>query len=128
SSKSMAVLERELPSAEMSELATEIFASSLKSLGLFSNGIHKIADLTLEKQPAPYYERWLTSSIRYLQEQNMLAADLTFVREVKGLADLWAEWDSKRSVWAANPNLQAQIALFEACLKALPGILSGKQR
>ncbi|MBZ5509053.1 MAG: SDR family NAD(P)-dependent oxidoreductase, partial [Acidobacteriia bacterium] len=126
--KSIAVLEQELPSAEMSELATEIFASSLKSLGLFSNGIHRIADLSLEKQPAPYYERWLSSSIFYLQQQGLLADDLTFIRGVRELAGLWAEWEEKRSVWAANPNLQAQIALFEACLKALPGILSGKQR
>ncbi len=126
--KSIEVLEKELPSAEMSELATEIFASSLKSLGLFSNGIRRIADLALEKQPAPYYERWLTSSVRYLQQQSVLDDDLMFTREVRELADLWSEWEGKRSVWAANPNLQAQIALFEACLKALPGILSGKQR
>jgi polyketide synthase PksM len=126
--KSITVLEQELPSADMSELATEIFASSLKSLGLFSNGIHRIADLSLEKQPAPYYERWLTSSILYLQQQSSLGDDLMFHHEVRGLADLWAEWEKKRPAWAANPNLQAQTALFEACLKALPGILSGKQR
>ncbi|HET8887713.1 MAG TPA: SDR family NAD(P)-dependent oxidoreductase, partial [Candidatus Angelobacter sp.] len=126
--KSIADLERELPSAEMSELATEIFASSLKSLGLFSNGINRIADLSLEKQPAPYYERWLSRSILYLQQQGLLAGDLTFNRDVRELVDLWAEWDGKRAEWAANPNLQAQIALFEACLKALPAILSGKQR
>jgi len=76
STKTIAVLEQELPSAEMSELATEILASSLKSLGLFSNGIHRIADLALAKQPAPYYERWLTSSIGYLQQQSVLAGDL----------------------------------------------------
>ncbi|HKD15247.1 MAG TPA: SDR family NAD(P)-dependent oxidoreductase [Candidatus Angelobacter sp.] len=126
--KSIAALERELPSSHMNELATEIFASSLKSLGLFSNGIHRIAGLSLEKQPAPYYERWLSGSIRYLQQQSLLADDLTFNHEVRGLADLWAEWEKERSVWAANPNLQAQIALFESCLKALPEILSGKQR
>jgi acyl transferase domain-containing protein/tryptophanase/SAM-dependent methyltransferase len=126
--QTIAVLEQQLPSAEMNELANEIFASSLKTLDLFSNGIHKLGDLPLEKQPAPYYERWLTSSICYLQQQNVLADDLRFKHEIRDLADLWAEWEKNKSVWAANPNLQAQIALFEACLKALPGILSGKQR
>ena len=128
STKGIEALERELPSVQINGLATEILASSLKSIGLFSNGIHRIADLPLEKQPAPYYERWLASSIHYLQQQKLFCDDLAFSREVKELSDLWAEWEAKKSEWAANPNLQAQIALFEACLKALPSILSGKQR
>jgi 3-oxoacyl-(acyl-carrier-protein) synthase/SAM-dependent methyltransferase/acyl carrier protein len=121
-------LEAELPTPEMNDLVTEILASSLKSLGLFSQGAHKIADLGLDKPPSPYYERWLSASIRYLQEQKMLAGDLTFRREVRSLADLWAEWEEKRAVWATSPDLQTRGPLLEACLKALPGVLSGTQR
>src|SRR5262245_56973556 len=124
----IAALEAELPSPEVNDLVTEILASSLKSLGLFSDGIHKIADLSLDKQPAPYYERWLSSSTRYLQQQNVLACDLTFSHDVRSLADLWNEWEAKRSMWATNPNQQPQITLLEICLKALPGVLTGKQR
>ena len=127
SARSTAALEAELPTAEMNDLVTEILASSLISMGLFSNGICRIADLPLDKQPAPYYERWLNCSIQYLQQQNVLASDLTLIREVRKLADLWAEWEERISGGVTNPSLQAQIALFGACLKGLPAILSGKQ-
>ena len=49
-------------------------------------------------------------------------------RDARALSKLWAEWQAKNSVWAANPMLQAQTALMEVCLKALPGIVRGKQR
>ncbi len=127
SAQSTAVLEAELPTAEMNDLVTEILASSLISMGLFNNGVCRIADLHLAKQPAPYYERWLSCSIQYLQQQNVLASDLTCSRQVRKLSDLWAEWEKRISGGVTNPSLQAQIALFGACLKGLPGILSGKQ-
>jgi SAM-dependent methyltransferase/acyl carrier protein len=127
SGKPIAALEAELPTPEMNDLVTEILASSLMSLGLFRSGIHRIANLSLDKHPAPYYERWLSSSSSYLRQQKWLADDLTFNREVRTLADLWSEWEVKRSIFAADPNLQAQIGLLEVCLKALPGILSAKQ-
>ena len=127
STKSTIGLEAELPTQEMNDLVTEILAASLTSLDLFRNGIHRIADLSLERQPAPYYDRWLSSSTRHLQQQRVLSADLTFNHEVRELPELWAEWEAKTSAWVTKPSLQAQIALFTACLKALPGILSGKQ-
>jgi acyl transferase domain-containing protein/SAM-dependent methyltransferase len=120
-------LEVELPTAEMTDFATEIFASSLMSLGLFRDGIRALSELSVEKPPPPYYERWLSSSIDYLQQQHILAGDLTFQREIRALPDLWTEWEVKRSVWGTAPNVQAQISLVEACLKALPAVLSGRQ-
>jgi len=124
----IAALEAELPGAEMNDLVTEILASSLKSIGLLHGGARRIADLPLDRQPAPYYERWLSRSILYLQQQNLLAEDLTFKREVRALSELWNEWDAKVSAWASNPNKQAQGALLKASLEGLPGILSGKLR
>ncbi|HKO58210.1 MAG TPA: SDR family NAD(P)-dependent oxidoreductase, partial [Thermoanaerobaculia bacterium] len=123
----IAALEAELPTAEMTDFVTEALASSLSSLGLFRNGVVRLADLRSDKQPAPYYERWLSGSIRYLQQQNVLADDLTLSRDVRPLAELWVEWEAKRPVWAATPNAQAQLALLEACLKAVPAILTAKQ-
>src|SRR5437763_351768 len=61
----IASLEAEMPTPELNELVTEIVASSLMSVGLFSKGARSIADLSLAKQPAQYYERWLSCSIRY---------------------------------------------------------------
>src|SRR6185436_8705891 len=77
---------------------------------------------------AEYYERWLDSTIRHLQEQDVLGADLAFRRDVRPVADLWEEWEAKASAWASDPNRQAQKALLEACLQGLPGVLSGRQR
>src|SRR6266700_1144300 len=111
----------------MDEVLAEILASSLMSIGLFRPGIHRIAELSLDKQPAPFYERWLSSSIRYLQQRQLLGQDLMVSRKVRDLADLWLEWEEKKFVWAIKTDLQAQIVLLEACLKGLPGILSGKQ-
>ena len=127
SRKPLSELEGEAPTQEMTDLATEILASSLRSMGLLNNGVRRIAELRLEKTPAPYYERWLAAGISYLQEQKVVSSDLIFNREVRSLTDMWAEWEVKRSVWAKAPNLQAQIALFEACLRALPEILTAKR-
>jgi polyketide synthase PksM len=128
SATSLAALEREAPTAEMNDLLTEILASSLKSLGLFSPGAHQVAGQAFGKASAPYYEQWLGVSASYLQKQGLLGDDLTFNREVRTLPDLWDEWEMKRAAWAANPGLQAYIALLDVCLKALPDILSGKRR
>ena len=126
--KPIAALKQERPTEEMTDFVAEILASSLMSMGLFSNGIQQISDLPLPKPPAPYFERWLSSSIRYLQQQKWLANDLTITRDARALADLWSEWEAKKSAWTTNPNLQAQMALLEVCLKALPWVISGKQR
>src|SRR6266508_1765833 len=111
----------------MDALLAEILASTLLSLGLFRRGARRIASLSSGKQPKPFYERWLSSSIDYLQQRKLLGADLTVSRGVRELADLWLEWEAKRSEWAANPNLHAQIVLLEAGLKGLPDILSGQK-
>jgi len=124
----IADLEAELPTREMTDLVTEILASSLMSTGLFRDGIHTIAGLGFAKPPAPYYERWLGSSIHYLQQEQVLAADLTLRREVRPLPELWAEWDAKQPAWATSANVKAQTALLVACLRAVPSIVTGKQR
>lgn len=124
----LAALEAELPSAEMIRLVTEILASSLRSIGLFIDGIHRLADLPLGKPPESYYEQWLARSIRYLQEQDVLTDDLTFRRDVRPLTELWDIWAATVAVWASTPQRQAQSALLRACLEGLPGVLSGRQR
>ncbi|HET8798146.1 MAG TPA: hypothetical protein VFO89_10690, partial [Thermoanaerobaculia bacterium] len=124
----IAALEAELPSPEMNALVTEILASSLASVGLFRGGARTLADLHLEKPPAPYYERWLARTISFLEEQGLLRHDLTFAREVRPLAELWGEWETKVSAWANNPNQQAQGGLLKACLEGLPAILTGRVR
>ena len=120
--RSTAALEAELPNPEVTDLVTEIVAASLLSLGLFSDGKQTIADLRLDKTPAPYYERWLSRTAAWLQEKNLLG------RGVRTLDELWAEWDAQCAVWATAPNLKAQSNLLETCLRALPAVVSGRQR
>ncbi|HET8774720.1 MAG TPA: beta-ketoacyl synthase N-terminal-like domain-containing protein, partial [Thermoanaerobaculia bacterium] len=124
----IAALEAALPSAEMNDLVTEILASGLRSIGLFSGGARTIGDLSLERQPAAFYERWLSSSVDYLRQQGLLSDDLTFTRPVRPLADVWSDWQAKRSTFVNDPNQQAQTALLEACVEALPDILTGRRR
>jgi len=126
-SDKLAAIEGGLIPREMEALAAEILASGLVSLGLFEQGKSRIADLSLARPPAPFYERWLARSIRYLQEQQVLRHDLTLAREVRALADLWGEWETNKSGWVTNSDIQAHVLLLETCLKALPDILRGKQ-
>jgi polyketide synthase PksN len=116
-----------LQTAAMDALMAEILASTLMSLGLFREGAGRIADLSLEKPPAPFYERWLSSSIRYLREHKFLGDDFTVASTVRPLDNLWLEWEEGKSAWAVNPDLRAQLVLLDACLKGLSGILSGRQ-
>ncbi|MBZ5526240.1 MAG: SDR family NAD(P)-dependent oxidoreductase, partial [Acidobacteriia bacterium] len=127
SAEQLTVLEAETQANEMNAFWTEILASTLISLGFFRHGACRIADLPPDKQPAPFYERWLSSTIHYLQQQNLLKPNLTISNSIGALPDLWLAWEEKQSVWAANSGLHAQIVLAETCLRALPGILSGKQ-
>jgi len=126
-SQKLNALEGELSTEAMDAFVTEILLSSLVSLGLFNSGVSKIADLSLDKPPAPFYQRWLDSTIRYLQEQDLVTPELTLNQQPKNLTALWKEWETRKAEWSTKPHQQAQTALLEACLKALPDILSGKQ-
>ncbi|MBO0799434.1 MAG: KR domain-containing protein, partial [Blastocatellia bacterium] len=123
----VAAMEGGLQTTGMDAFLAEILASSLISLGFFKRGRYRIADLSLDRPPAPFYERWLRGSIHYLQQRMLLSADLTVAPGIRALDDLWLEWEERKIEWAANPNLKAQVVLLEACLKSLPQILSGKQ-
>lgn len=127
SEEPLVALEAQQPSREMNDLVTELLASCLVSLGLFRNGVNTIAALPQDKRPPLYFERWLSGSVAYLQQQKVLGSDLTIDREVRAAADLWPEWEAKRPLWTTDANQQAQINLLEVCLKALPDVLRGKQ-
>jgi len=125
--KQLAAVEKRLQDPGMDALLAEMLAASLVSLGLFWLGVGRLGELGLDQQGAPFYERWLSCSIGYLQERKLLGQDLTVSPGVRALADLWQEWEGKKSVWASNPDRQAQVALLKACVTALPDILSGKR-
>lgn len=112
--KSSAALQRDLLGPETDALAADILASTLASLGLFDPEAAQADARTAH----PLHDRWLHTSLDYLQQHQC---------RVKALDMVWAEWDAKKAGWLVNANLHAHVALLEACLRALPDILTGKR-
>ena len=112
---------------EMELLAANILAATLISLGLFENGKTKISDLSMAKTPAPFYDKWLNSTISYLQEEKYLSGSAQVLANVNELDHAWAAWDAEKKKWNSNANWKSQVILLETCLKGLPAILKGKQ-
>ncbi len=127
SSEQIHALQKALPDKSMESLITEILASTLASLGFFTEDNLSISDFLLGKQTKAHYQRWLSSSITFLQRQNVLNGNRTFTNKVKQLPDLMSEWESAKIVWSSNTDLQAKVNLLDACLKGLSGILNGRQ-
>ncbi|MCP5007768.1 MAG: SDR family NAD(P)-dependent oxidoreductase, partial [Planctomycetes bacterium] len=125
--KQLSTLEGGQQTEVMDSLLREFLSATLTSLGLFTRGISKLRDLSLKKQAAPFYERWLRTSITYLQKEKYLSRERIVTRKVKELSLLWEEWEEGKSEWMKDPNKHAQVVLLEICLKALPDILSGIQ-
>nr|MCP5006219.1 hypothetical protein [Planctomycetota bacterium] len=125
--KQLSTLEGRVQTEVMDSLLREILYATLTSLGLFTRGISKLRDLSLKKQPAPFYERWLSTSINYLEKEKFLSREITVTRKVKELSLLWEEWEERKTECMKDPNKHAQVVLLESCLKALPNILSGIQ-
>ncbi|MCP5003007.1 MAG: SDR family NAD(P)-dependent oxidoreductase, partial [Planctomycetes bacterium] len=123
--KQLSTLEGVLQTDVIESLLREILFATLSSFGLFIRGISKLRDLSLTKQPAPFHERWLSTSIYYLQTQNFLSQECAATRKVKELSLLWEEWEEKKSKWMKDSNKRAKVVLLETCLKALPNILNG---
>ncbi|MCP4273359.1 MAG: class I SAM-dependent methyltransferase, partial [Gammaproteobacteria bacterium] len=127
SSKQLSDLKGGLKAGKLDSLLGEILYSTLASLGLFTQGNFQLSELSLKKQPAPFYERWLSTSINYLQKEKFFNREHTVTRKVKDLSLLWEEWEERKTEWMKDPNLEFQVVLLESCLKALPDILSGIQ-
>ena len=112
-----------LPNAAMEALLLKLLRGYFQLLGLPTE--------TKPKTDLPdYYNRWLEESVRLLLDRGFLRFDQDR-RAVTGpaidLESLWKEWEQVAIGWKENPRLQAVVHLPEACLRALPDILAGKQ-
>jgi acyl transferase domain-containing protein/aryl carrier-like protein/SAM-dependent methyltransferase len=107
-------------------LAAQILASTLKSLGLAAEGGSGRAGVQLTRTIAALNERWLESSRLYLQHNGWLSGVSTFTQQVNSTEALWSDWENRRTHWIAAGNPSGPLELLEACLRALPDILSGK--
>jgi polyketide synthase PksM len=101
----VAQLRQDLLGERTRAMAGDILASTLASLG--AQGVPGVD------------ARWLAASERHVREHAC---------RVMPLAEAWAAWEVGKRGWLVNPNLNAQIALLETCLRALPDILAGRRR
>ena len=78
------------------------------------------------------YNRWLQESFSILSSKGYLQKQDDDRYELVGpgldLDSEWQEWDQQKVCWAQNTNQKAQMVLVEACLRALPKILTAKQQ
>ena len=78
------------------------------------------------------YHRWLQESFSVLLAGNYLKkqddGSYALVGSAPDLEELWGQWDEKKVLWSQDVNKKAQFVLMDACLRALPEILTGKQQ
>ena len=97
-------------------VAGRILAATLSALRICSPD-----DLPAQTRAvAPWLQRWLVTSLEYAASSAAAASDTA------GLEAAWANWESGKSAWLAARSVASQVALLEACLRALPDILTGR--
>jgi acyl transferase domain-containing protein/acyl carrier protein/ubiquinone/menaquinone biosynthesis C-methylase UbiE len=94
----------------------KLYGGILQSLRLI--GTDKTAT-----DPIAFYHRWLAESRKILTKRNALPNNPSLALEA-----IWKEWEQTTSHWKQDPDKKAAVILVEACLRALPDILTGKQR
>lgn len=98
----------------------DLLAAQLDTAGVFG------AD---PPQPAGTLGLWLAESLRLLAQSGRIALqDGTWRRAgATAVADAWAPWAALRAAFAGDAARLAQLDLVEAALRALPGVLRGRQ-
>ena len=121
-------------SMAMEELLRQFLWGSLQAVGLFHNKmpipIDPVTGLPhIDIGLLPRYNRWLAESLAVLKDffhrdgRFMTAVDPTPL----DLDACWRAWDAHKATWLQDDAQKALIALAEACLRALPEILTGKR-
>ena len=133
----LAVQAEDIKSAEyiqhgaMETLLLKLLRGSLQSLGLFKERGQRSVDVKSNMNLLSLYERWFEESLRILRSNGYLLQydgerDLTMGRSAD-LDLLWQEWDHAKIAWEQNSGQKAQVILVEACMHALPEIITGKR-
>ena len=112
----------------MEEILSQLLLANLQSLGLLK-GPGKLEKSVLFN--ANRYGRWLEESLRVLESKEYLeynGHDYIDKLSSVDLASLWQEWEKEKILWLQDNNQKAVVNLVEACLRALPDILTDKQK
>lgn len=114
----------------MADFHCRLLLASLQTMGLFVDGPRAGLGTSAEAAIVPLYERWLEESRSVLLEKGYLRLD-EFQRLTAPRIDLAAmgrDWKRARATWDLEPASRGFVNLSEACLRALPSILTGKRR
>ncbi len=105
----------------MNTLYLELLGATLVSLGLFGANPPTLPAL---------YQRWFAESINLLQQHELLHGEpgAWTPSERLDLDRRRQDWERGRPTWMQAENQKAQIILVEACLRALPEILTGRRQ
>jgi NAD(P)-dependent dehydrogenase (short-subunit alcohol dehydrogenase family) len=109
----------------MQTLLLKLLWGSLQAAGLF-------------REPGPsmpvlpnFHARWLEATVTLLAAAGYVqrhgAACTVLTTEAVDLAALWRQWEQHKVAWNRDSITRAQVGLVEACLRALPDILTGKR-
>ncbi|XXT21476.1 SDR family NAD(P)-dependent oxidoreductase [Sorangium sp. So ce429] len=111
-------------------LMTAVLCAQLQSLGLFTAS--SLEAWKRQVNLPALYDRWLRESLRALQEDGVVAVEDGQCRlvdpELADSAAVWAQWEAHRREWLGDPRWSAQVRLVDVALRALPELLSGRQR
>lgn len=75
----------------------------------------------------PYYRRWLGETLNRLKEYKLIDGQGEIVQPIDPLSELWEGWRQSTQKWCEDTSIAAQVALMEACVKALPNLLRGEE-
>ncbi|WP_193173346.1 SDR family NAD(P)-dependent oxidoreductase [Nisaea nitritireducens] len=99
---------------ELSKPVETGLADMNRHMAVLLDGALSAVDL---RKVSPKYEPWVAVGRELLSE-----IDLSNAQRGEG----WRDWDAVKGVWLSKPELAPQVRLVEACLKALPDLLTGQ--
>ena len=118
----------------MEELLRQLLWGCLQAVGLFREQTPIPVDQAtglphINTGLLPLYDRWLATSLAVLKDffhrdgRSLTVVDPTPL----DLDACWRAWDEHKTAWLQDDSQKALIVLVEACLRALPEILTGKR-
>jgi len=121
-------------SAAMEELLRQWLWGCLQAVGLFRDrtpiAVHPTTGVPLiDAGVLPLYDRWLARTLDVLKEfcqrhgDSITALDPSPV----DLEACWRAWNEQKTAWTQGHSNQPLIVLVEACMRALPEILTGRR-
>src|SRR5579859_4866536 len=118
-------------SNDMQRLMGQLLFDQLRALGLFNEGEGSIAAWKEQNKFPALYDRWLEESLRVLTSKGYVTIAngccAASARNMPDGAALWSTWDTRKGEWLKDADLNAQVRMVDATLRALPEILTGKR-